>query len=72
MSVEILATRRHGRRRSDLPCRESADAVPWAVTIRVGDRTFTSDCRDQQEAIEVAPRISAELARHYEEQRGRG
>lgn len=70
MSVEVIATRRLISRRSgDLPCRASADATAWAVMIRVDGRTFTSDCQDHDEAIEVATAINASLAQHYETRR---
>lgn len=66
MSVEIHATRRPTARRSgDLPCRTSAEDTAWAVMIRVEGRTFTTDCRDQEEATEVARRINAALGKHY-------
>ena len=69
MSVEVFAGPRHARRRGDLPCRESAEPTPWAVTIRVAGRTFTSDCGDREEAITIAQRVSAEFEDHY---RGQG
>ncbi len=70
MSVEVIATRRLIARRSgDLPCRASADDTAWAVLIRVGNRTFTSDCRDQDEAVEAAAAINKALAEHYEGRR---
>jgi len=66
MSVDVFATKRPiARRAGELPCRASAEDTAWAVMIRVEGRTFTSDCRDQQEAIEVAQNISAEFAKHY-------
>ena len=66
VSVEVIATRRPIARRSgDLPCRASADDTAWTVMIRVGDRTFTSDCQDHDEAIEAAKAINAELSRHF-------
>ena len=37
------------------------------VEIRVGDRTFTSDCRNDQEAIEAARCITATLENHFKE-----
>ena len=65
MSVEIFATKEH--RADSLPCRESGQGGPQPVVmIRVGDRTFTSECRDMQEATEVARRIASALARYYE------
>lgn len=71
MSVEVIAIRRPIARRSgDLPCRSSADDTAWAVMIRVGERTFTSDCQDHEEAIATAASINATLSRHYEERRG--
>lgn len=36
------------------------------VTIRVGGRAFTSECRDMQEAAEIARDTSHALARYYE------
>ena len=70
MSVEVIATRRPiSRRAGDLLCRASADDTAWTVMIRVGGRTFTSDCQDHDEAIEVATSINAALARHYETRR---
>ena len=69
MSVKVIATRRPISRRSgDLPCRASADNTAWTVMIRVGSRTFTSDCQDHDEAIEAATAINAELSRHFEAQ----
>jgi len=68
MSVEVIAIRRPIVRRSgDLSCRASADDTAWAVMIRVGSRTFTSDCQDYEEAIETATAINAELSRHFKE-----
>lgn len=73
MSVEVIAIRRPIARRSgDLPCRPRADDTAWAVMIRVGARTFTSDCQDREEAIAAATVINAELSQHYVDQRGRG
>lgn len=65
MSVEIVVTRES--RPDSLPCRESGQGGPTpVVTIRVGDRTFTSECCDMQEAAEVARRTASALARYYE------
>lgn len=70
MSVEVIATRRPIARRSgDLPCRASADHTAWAVMIRVGGRTFTSDCQDYDEATTTAAVINAEFSKHYETRR---
>jgi hypothetical protein len=67
VSVEVIAMRRPISRRSgDLPCRASADDTAWTVMIRVGGRTFTSDCQDHEAAIEAATAINAELAHHFE------
>lgn len=65
MSVDVFAAPRRSRRRGDLPCRESAEPTPWAVTIRVAGQTFTSDCRDQDDAVATAQRIAAEFEQHY-------
>lgn len=66
MSVEVFATRRPvARRAGELPCRSSAEDTAWTVMIRACGRTFTSDCRSQQEAIEVAQSLAAEFARQY-------
>lgn len=64
MSVDVFATNEH--RSGSLPCRESGEGGPQSVVmIRVGGRTFTSECRDMQEATEVAQHIAAEFAKHY-------
>ena len=67
MSVEIFATKEH--RPGSLPCRESGQGGPQPVVlIRVGGRTFTSECRDMQEAAEAAQHIRAEFAKHYQQE----
>lgn len=66
MSVEIKAAQRPTARRSgELAGQSSVEYSAWAVMIRVEGRTFTTDCRDEKEATEVAKSINALLRKHY-------